>query len=148
MGKFRAAFLSLLLIVHAPSFAEERGTRDEAKVMAEKAGQFLAANGKEKAFAAFGQGSNGFKSKDLYVFAYDDAGNCVAHGANPALVGKSLIGLKDVDGKPLVAEIVAVKATGWVDYKWKNPESGAIEAKHAFVVRVQDIVVGVGAYDK
>jgi cytochrome c len=148
----RKILKSLMIAVFLGAFcaqavhAEERGTRDEAKAMAENAAKFVAANGKDKAYAAFNEGTDGFKSKDLYVFAYDPTGTCVSHGANKALIGKNLIGLKDVDGKPLIAEIVAVQTTGWVSYKWKNPQSGAIDPKHAYIVRVGDIVVGVGAY--
>ena len=141
--------LSLIVLVGLalPAHAEERGTRDEAKSMSVSAASFLTANGKDKAFAAFDDGTDGFKNKDLYVFAYDLTGTCLAHGLNKALIGKNLIGLKDVDGKPLIAEIVAVTAPAWVDYKWKNPQTGAIELKHAYIVRAGDVVVGVGAYD-
>ncbi|HTH15171.1 MAG TPA: cache domain-containing protein [Magnetospirillum sp.] len=128
--------------------AVEYGSRDEAKAMAEKAAQFYTANGKDKAFAAITEGSDGFKDRDLYVFVYDDAGNCVAHGANKALIGKNLIDIRDSDGKALIREIVAVKTAGWVDFKWQNPQTKAIEQKHAYVVRAEGYTFGVGAYDK
>lgn len=130
------------------AWAVDYGSRDEAKAMAEKAALFFKANGKDKAFAAITEGSDGFKDRDLYVFAYDDAGQCVAHGANKALVGRVLLELKDMDGKMLIREIVAVKTAGWVDFKWQNPQTKAIEQKHAYVVRSGDYVFGVGAYEK
>jgi cytochrome c len=151
MGKLlKAGAMALILCfgVTAAVHAEERGSRDEAKAMSESAAHFLTANGKDKAFAAFDDGTSGFKNKDLYVFAYDPTGICLAHGLNKALIGKNLIGLKDVDGKALIAEIVAVQSSGWVDYKWKNPQSGAVELKHAYIVRAGDVAVGVGAYDQ
>jgi len=145
----RAAFAAVLLIASfGAAQAVEYGSRDEAKAMAEKAAAFFTANGKDKAFAAINEGSDGFKDRDLYVFVYDDAGNCVAHGANKALIGKNLIDIRDTDGKALIREIVAVKTAAWVDFKWQNPQTKAIEQKHAYVVRGGAYTFGVGAYDK
>jgi len=145
----RAAIAAVVLIASfGAAQAVEYGSRDEAKAMAEKAAAFFTANGKDKAFAAINEGSDGFKDRDLYVFVYDDAGNCVAHGANKALIGKNLIDIRDTDGKPLIREIVAVKTAAWVDFKWQNPQTKAIEQKHAYVVRAGAYTFGVGAYDK
>jgi hypothetical protein len=36
----------------------------------------------------------------------------LAHGTNPGLIGKSLIDLKDVDGKPFEHEVVAILLVG------------------------------------
>lgn len=145
----RAAIAAILLIASfGAAQAVEYGSRDEAKAMAEKAAAFFTANGKDKAFAAINEGSDGFKDRDLYVFVYDDAGNCVAHGANKALIGKNLIDIRDTDGKALIREIVAVKTAAWVDFKWQNPQTKAIEQKHAYVVRGGAYTFGVGAYDK
>lgn len=141
-----ASVVCTVFVSPSPALAADHGSLDEAKAMAERAGKFLADNGKDKAFAAFTDGSDGFKVQDLYVYAYDLTGTCVAHGANRALVGKNLIDLKDVDGKPLIREIVATAPAGWVDYKWQNPQTKAIEQKRAYVVRSGDYVVGVGAY--
>lgn len=145
----RAAIAAVVLIASfGAAQAVEYGSRDEAKAMAEKAAAFFTANGKDKAFAAINEGSDGFKDRDLYVFVYDDAGNCVAHGANKALIGKNLIDIRDTDGKPLIRDIVAVKTAAWVDFKWQNPQTKAIEQKHAYVVRAGAYTFGVGAYDK
>lgn len=145
----RAAIAAVVLIASfGAAQAVEYGSRDEAKAMAEKAAAFFTANGKDKAFAAINEGSDGFKDRDLYVFVYDDAGNCVAHGANKALIGKNLIDIRDTDGKALIREIVAVKTAAWVDFKWQNPQTKAIEQKHAYVVRAGAYTFGVGAYDK
>jgi signal transduction histidine kinase len=129
-------------------WAAERGTKDEAKVMAEKAAQFFTANGKEKAFAAFTNGTDGFQDRDLYVFVYDNTGTCQAIGANKGMAGKNLIEMKDPTGFPFIHAIVDVKTAAWVDYKFVNPMTKAIENKHAYVVRAGDLVFGVGAYDQ
>ncbi len=129
-------------------FAGEYGTRDEAKAMAERAAQVFVEQGQDKAFQAFNDGTDGFKDRDLYVFVYDGDGVCAAHGASRGLIGKSLIGLRDVDGKEIVREIVAIRTAGWVEYKWPNPVTKAITDKVAYVVRSGDYLFGVGAYGK
>lgn len=144
--------LTLAAVFFAGSFvaaqAADYGSREEAKAMAERAAQFFTANGKDKAFAAITEGTDGFKDRDLYVFVYDDTGTCVAHGANKALIGKNLLDIRDSDGKALIREIVAVKTTAWVDFKWQNPQTKGIEQKHAYVVRADGYTFGVGAYEK
>ena len=64
------------------------------------------------------------------------------------MIGKSVLELKDVDGKPFNHEIQGIKDTGWVDYKWQNPQTKEVQAKRAYEVRVGEYIVGVGAYLK
>lgn len=130
----------------APSaFASNTGTPDEAKVMAVHAADLLRTKGPEVAFAEFNNGA-AFHDRDLYVMVYDNSGKCVAHGANAKLIGKSLIDLQDTDGTYVIKNLVAVKDAGWVDYRWPNPVTKSIQAKTTYVVRVGDILIGVGAY--
>lgn len=126
--------------------AADRATPDEAKAMAIKAADYLKANGSDKAFAAFKENPGPFRDRDLYVTVQDSKGVMVFHPINPSLMGKSMLDLVDVDGKPFNREIQAVKDTGWVEYKWKNPVTNAVEQKTAYEVRVGDYIIGVGAY--
>ena len=142
------ACLVLGLLWSAQVSAAEFGSYDEAKAMNEHAVAFIKSEGKDKAFAAFNAGTDGFKDRDLYVFIYNKDGVCVAHGANTAMVGKSLIGLKDADGKEIVKDIVTTPTTGWVDYKWRNPSTQEIMKKHAYIIHDGDLWFGVGAYQK
>ena len=144
----RCLVLPLLLAtaLWAPAaVAQDTGTPDEAKAMAVRAADLLRAKGPEAAFPEFNKGA-AFHDRDLYVMVYDSTGKCVSHGANPALIGKSLIDLKDIDGTPLIRNLVAVQDAGWVDYKWPQPVTKKIEPKTTYVVRVGDYRVGVGAY--
>jgi signal transduction histidine kinase len=108
--------------------------------------------GAEATFKAVTEKDAAFHDRDLYPFIYTlDGTKCVAHGANPALVGKNLIDLKDQDGKFLIRELSETatdKVEGWVDYKWPNPVSKMIEAKSSYVERMGDYFVGVGVYRK
>ncbi len=128
------------------AFAAEMGTPDEAKALAEKAAAFLKANGPEKAFPVFQAKDGGFQDRDLYVTVADSTGTMLANGGMPTLVGKNLIDLKDVDGKPFEREVVAIKDAGWVEFKWLNPVTKAIVLKKTYQIRVGDYLVGVGAY--
>ncbi len=96
-----------LLPFAAAAYGADAGTPAEAEALVKKAGAYIKANGPEKAFEEVTNGKS-LNDRDMYVFVYDMNGKCVAHGANPKLVGKDLIGLKDPDGKPLVKMLVDV----------------------------------------
>jgi hypothetical protein len=144
--------LSLVLVCWtvATSYAQsvDRATPDEAKAFATKAAAYLKEVGPEKAFAAFSAKDGPWHDRDLYVIVQDNDVNVLAHGTNPGFIGKNMTNLRDVDGKPFVREISAVKTTDWIDYKWQNPVTKAVEPKTSYVVRVGDYVVVVGAYKK
>jgi signal transduction histidine kinase len=132
------------------ALAADKGSADEAVAMVGKAAAMIKADGKEKAFAAFSDPNNKtFHDRDLYIFVYDLNGVAVAHGNNPKMVGKKLIDLKDNEGKPLIKEMVELaksKGKGWVEYKWPNPTTKAVEQKASYIEKVDDILVGSGIY--
>ena len=143
----RATFLSVTLAgaVHAA----DRGTAPEAEAMVKKAVAYIKANGTEKAYEEFTNGKS-FKNGDLYIIVYDLNGKNLAQGANPKLVGKDLIGLKDPDGKLLIKMFVDLakdKGKGWSEtYKFLNPVSQKIEMKSMYLERDGDTLVGCGIY--
>lgn len=140
---------AMLLLLLAPAcWAAGQGTPDEAKALAIKAAEYLKAVGPDTAFAAFDAKTGPWHDRDLYVTVQDSKGVMLAHGTNPGLIGKSLIDLKDVDGKPFTREMIAVKDQGWVDFKWQNPLTKVVEPKRQFIIRVGDYLIGVGAYAK
>lgn len=141
------ALLIAFFLTATPAVAADRASLDEAKAMAEKAAAYLKAEGKDKAIAAF-NGDAQFKDRDLYVFALNPDGTNIAHGANPALVGKNLMSLRDPSGRQFVKDMTEVADKGWVDYSWQNPTTKAVEPKRSYVIRQGDIVLGVGAYVK
>ncbi len=129
-------------------YAAGQATPDEAKAMAIKAAEYLKSVGPEKAFAEFDAKDGPWHDRDLYVVVQDSNGVMLAHGTNPGLIGKSLIDLRDVDGKAFTREMVAIQDQGWVNFKWQNPLTRAVEAKTIYEIRVGDYLVGVGAYAK
>lgn len=144
--KFWQLLAAAALLCATMSYAADQATPEEAKAMAIKAAQYLQSAGPDKAFAEFDAKEGPWHDRDLYVYVLDSRGVMVAHGANPGLIGKSVMEFKDVDGKPITQETLAVKDAGWVDYKWQNPVTKAVEPKTSYVVRAGDYAVVVGAY--
>jgi len=141
-----ATILAFMVAAHA--YAAGEASPEDAKAMAVKAAAYLKSVGPDKAFAEFSAKEGPWHDQDLYVTVQNSQGVMMAHGDSPALIGKSMLDLKDIDGKPFIREKLAVADTGWIDYKWRNPVTKAIERKTQFVVRVGDYTVGVGAYAK
>lgn len=93
-----------------------------------------------------------FVRDDLYVFAVDlPSGRFLAHGASPQLIGTDARALRDPQGRRVVAEMIQRlegRESAELDYQWANPVSGHTEAKHSYVRRVGDLLVGVGYYQR
>lgn len=148
---FSAILLSLctLAFSHSATAAGSKGSADEAVALVKKAVAYIKANGKEKAFAEFNNPAGSFKDRDLYVFTVEMNGVMSSHGVNPKLIGKNLLGLKDVEDKPFVKAFIDVansKGKGWVDYKWPNPMTKAVESKSTYIEKTDGLVVGCGIY--
>ncbi|NRR33074.1 cache domain-containing protein [Oxalobacteraceae bacterium] len=144
-----AATLGLSLFA-LPVLAADKGSADEAVAMVKKAVAMVKSDGKEKTFAAIADTANTtFHDRDLYIYVYDLNGVALAHGNNPKMVGKPLIGLKDNEGKAMIKEMVDVansKGKGWVEFKWPNPVTKTVEAKAGYVEKVDDMLIGSGIY--
>jgi cytochrome c len=129
--------------------AEGGATPEQATAMVKKGIAFIKANGNDKGFAEITSKTSQFKHQDLYLVVYGLDGTVHAHGANEKMVGRNLIELKDVDGKPFVkerVEMAKVNATFWQDYKFTNPESKKIEPKTMYCERLDQSVVCGGIY--
>jgi signal transduction histidine kinase len=150
MKMFLGGIAISLGLLAAPAYAADKGSANEAVAMVKKAVALIKSDGKEKAFAAFSDPANkDFHDRDLYIYVYDLNGVAVAHGVNPKLVGKNLLDMKDNEGKPMIQEMVKVakeKGSGWVDFKWPNPVTKAVESKSGYVERAGDLLVGSGVY--
>lgn len=140
--------LAPMLLLHPAAWAAGEATPDEAKTLALKAAEYLKAVGPDRAFAEFDAKDGPWHDRDLYVYVLGDDNVMHAHGTNSGLIGKSLASMKDVDGNPMNAPMLAVKTDDWVRYKWQNPLTKAVEPKVAYCVRVGEYVVVVGAYQK
>jgi hypothetical protein len=148
--KKRFMFMAVILVMVASiDLAAASSETDQAKAMVEKAVAYYQANGKEKALKEFNTPNNPFVKGELYIFVYDLTGTIIAHPINQKLVNVNVLNTPDVDGKFYrkdIIELAKSKGTGWVDYKYKNPQSGKIEQKTTFLTKAGDVVICCGAY--
>ena len=118
--------------------AAEKGTTNVAETLVKKADEqivkaavkFYKKVGKAKAFAEFSNPKSRFTFRTLYIFVIDKQGVVLAHGQDKNLIGKALLGLKDVDNKLFIKQIIdaaKVKKDGWIVYKWWNSLSKKIK---------------------
>ena len=131
------------------SLAAERGTAKEAEAMVHKAIDFTKANGLEKTLNEINNPAGSLVDRDLYIAVADQEGKALAHGGNPRMIGKDLSALKDMNGKQIYKEVIAVaraKGKGWVDYTWPNPVTQKLEAKTTYLEKFQDVIFVCGAY--
>lgn len=147
----RLAALTLAGVLALPlAFAGEAfGTRAEAVAMVKRVQQKFKKDGPDATFRAVTSRQRPFHRGDLYPFIFRLDGVNVAHGARPALVGKNLLNLKDPDGVPLIRQMVEIAqgpGSGWVNYKWPNPLTNAIEDKTSYIEKMGGYFVGVGVY--
>ena len=149
--RFTPSILAAALFAFGPAvFAQTKhATKDEAVAMVKKAVSHFKAAGRDKALADFSVKGGAFSAGDLYVFAQDFTGKNLAHGANEKLIGRDLLGLKDVEGKAFVAEYIErgkAGKSGWTDYKWPNPVTKEVEAKTTYCEPVDTLVICAGVY--
>lgn len=143
-----AAFAALAGFSHGV-YAQSKATAAEATAMVKKGVEFIKTHGKEKAYAEIINKQGRFTDRDLYLVVYALDGTVMAHGANEKMVGKNLIGLKDIDGKEFVkerVELAKTKNSFWQDYKFTNPVDKKIEPKSMYCEKLDDTVVCGGIY--
>ncbi|MBI5165945.1 MAG: cache domain-containing protein [Magnetospirillum sp.] len=144
-----AILIAASLLLPLTAEAAERATADEAMALVKKAVALTKSAGRDKALAAFNDPNGDFQPKDLFIFVQDLKGLMVQHAKNPGLNGKDLSTLKDIDGKLFVAEMMTVsteKGSGWVEYKWVNPQTKKIDPKMSYVEKVDDWFIGAGIF--
>lgn len=129
-----------------------RSTADDARKLLDAASAEVKKQGMTKALASFNDKRGAFVHDDLYVFAVNlQSGKFEAHGMNPKWTGTDASDLHDVEGKPLVKEMLALaksKGEGTVDYVWRNPVTNAVEKKRTFIRRENGSLIGVGFYSE
>lgn len=128
--------------------AQAAPAEKDAVALAEKGAQFVRAHGKAEMIARINSKDPEFNQGSLYLAMRDLQGITVAHPTT-ALIGKNLLDVPDADGKPFRQEMLALAkglGKGWVDYKFRNPASGKVEAKRTYVLRVGDVALEAGIY--
>lgn len=126
-----------------------RASADQARALLDKAASALGSDQKQT-LNAINSLKGGFLQDDLYVFVVDlKTHRYVAHGTNLRLINTDFGKIRDPEGKPVGEPILALMAKqdqGEYEYRWKNPVTGKVEDKHAYLRKVGDLLVAVGYY--
>jgi signal transduction histidine kinase len=145
---------AVLLVALAGScafaYANEPNEKDAISLV-DRGTAFMKAKGKEEMIKHINAKDPDYVQGSLYLVMRDEKGVVLANPVNPAMIGKDLLDVPDVDGKLFRREILEVaktKGKGWVDYKFKNPASGKVEAKTTYVAKVGDVTLEAGIYKK
>ena len=121
---------------------------NEVVAFVDEAATYVNNNGLEKALEEFTNPAGSFVRGDLYIFAYDFNGTCIAHPFNPELVGQT--GLLDINGVDVVGrELALAKRGGGTMYiVFPNPaHDGNEELKQLYIESVNDsLYLGSGLY--
>ena len=148
-----AAFF-LILGISTFSYGEEL-TPQLCKEKAKAAAALLKAEG-DAALSTIkdADGEFRFAGGAGYIWVHNLDGIMVMHPIKPALDGKGLLEMRDVNSVYLFVamnELVEEKGEGWVPYSWPKPGEKASSPKVSYVVLVEDgdksYVVGSGMYD-
>ncbi|HEX8596018.1 MAG TPA: cache domain-containing protein [Pseudomonas sp.] len=128
-----------------------RASPEQAKALLDKALTALADDPKDT-LTAINSLKGGFLQDDLYVFVVDLTNDrYVAHGTNLRLINTDFRKVKDPEGKPVGEPILALigkQDAGEYQYRWRNPVTGKVENKHAYVRKAGHYLVAVGYYSK
>ncbi len=138
------------LMVSSGGHAQAPPTPDEAKSVTLQAVALLAAKGVDAARPILHQ-EGPYRHGEIYVNVIDLEGHWLVYPPYPAGEGRNMVSIKDVDGKPVVQDILRLareKGEGWIEYRWVNPMTSRIQHKLTYVKRVPDLpaVAYVGVY--
>ena len=140
------------------AFSAEAAQSKEAKqivALVEKAAALTESKGKA-AFPEFKEKGSEWLKGETYIFIADMNGTILMHPANPELETKSIIDLKDANGKAFMREFIETaktKGSGWVDYMWPKPGEKSPSKKLSYIKRTkmpdgEMVIVGAGIYVK
>jgi len=155
MKRILTATLLVCIMIAFSSFAfAESATKDECVQKCKMAAKMVEGKGVDAAFAVINAKTGPFVWKDSYVFALDsETGNILAHPIKPALIGKDLMALKDVNGTMIFVELAkgakSPSGEAWVNYMWPKPGEKTPSPKTVYVHKVpgQNIAVAAGTYE-
>ncbi|MDD1654966.1 MAG: cache domain-containing protein, partial [Methanomicrobiales archaeon] len=110
---------------------EEVVTAEDLAAFVERATDYTGTAGKEAALAEFSKKDGEFSRGNLYIYAYDDGGNLLAHPYEPDLVGTNRYNWTDIRGLPVIriGASTAAAGGGFIAYLYPAPEGGRIDEK-------------------
>jgi cytochrome c len=143
-------FLPRAFSADAPQSKEAKGI----VALVDKATALTESKGKT-AFPEFNKKGSEWLKGETYIFIADMNGTVLMHPANPELETKSIIDIKDSNGKAFMREFIetAKKGSGWVDYMWPKPGEKTPSKKRSYIKSAkmpggEMVLVGAGTYLK
>lgn len=134
-------------------WARDKATKDECVTKAKEAAKLVQEAGLETALETLNDKNGPFVWKDTYVFCIDlEKQYNIAHPIKPGLIGKNLMGIKDVNGTMFFAEFINKaknEGEGWVSYMWPKPGEKKPSPKVTYVYKVpgENVAMLAGIYE-
>lgn len=154
LTKFICFIIITVVFIAFPNrgYAQKKATPQEVFEKIREAREFLSQAG--TGLEDFNKKNGPWVFKDTYVFVFDcKKGTILAHAIRPQLIGKNLMGLRDIKGNSFFAQLCAAAQTssgGWVEYWW--PKVGETEPSRKISLLLQvpgtSYQVGAGIYDE
>jgi signal transduction histidine kinase len=146
----RAILAAIALLFSVQIQAADKPTFQQVKDITLKAAALVDSAGIDRAREVFHPNGE-FRFGEIYVNVIDYNGTWLIYPPQPKNEGKSVLNVKDAEGKLLVQEIIKTareQGDGWVEYLWLNPATNAIQPKTTFVKDVpsRKVIVYVGVY--
>lgn len=128
----RRALTFFLMPALSAGLASASPARDEAMALVRQGVALIRQAGPERAYAEISAGALQQRA-DLHLVVYGLGGDCLAHGGNPAQVGRNLIEQTDIEGRLFVKErllMAQVRPEGfWHEHKQANLFSKRVETR-------------------
>jgi signal transduction histidine kinase len=117
----------------------------------------LVRTGGEAALKELSVDGSRWRHGETYIFVLDPEGNMLIH-PDAALEGRNVLGLKDINGKPIIQGLIDAATTlpdkpeGWYHYQWPVPGGILPRWKSSYVRLVQApsgkrCIIGSGMYN-
>jgi signal transduction histidine kinase len=143
------------VVTPADQVYQYRETR-ELVALVNDAAKLVQAKG-QASFTDFRVSGSRWRHGDTYIFVLDPDGNMLVH-PDPALEGKNDLGLKDINGRPIIRGLISAVTTfpdkpeGWYHYQWPVPGEILPRWKSTYVRLVtapsgKRYIVGAGMYN-
>ncbi|GEM_PF-1318024 len=134
--------------VSTHSFSKKKATPGDIVKKLRKAAAYLSLTG-ESGLAEFNRKHGPWVWKDTYIFVFNcSKGTIAAHPTDPHLIGKNMMGLKDMRGNFFFVQLCesARKPGGdWIEYWWPKPGEKKPSRKISMMIQVPNTPYQVGA---
>ena len=143
--------LSIFAFV-STSYSAEKATAREVIKKVKKAAKYLQKT-KNSGLKQFNKKNSQWVFKDTYIFVFKcSSGQILAHPIKPQLIGKKLLGLKDIKGNLFFVQMCNSsknKKGGWTEYWWPKPGEKKPSRKISLLMKIKgtDFQVGAGIYN-